>query len=114
MKKLGILFATITMAMLFVISANAKEIAPAGQCGDNVYWSYNETTGELKINGNGYMWNYNYGSSSFSYSDIKNVIIEYGVTSIGNSTFSSCQYLTSITIPDSVKTIGASAFNGCY
>ena len=39
--------------------------------------------------------------------------MEYSVTSIGNSAFSSCSNLTNITIPNSVTTIGESAFDHC-
>ncbi len=39
--------------------------------------------------------------------------IPNSVTSIGNSAFSSCDSLTSITIPDSVTSIGNSAFYNC-
>ncbi len=35
------------------------------------------------------------------------------VTSIGNSAFSHCTGLTSVTIPDSVTSIGAAVFSGC-
>ena len=42
----------------------------------------------------------------------KKTIIPDGVTSIG-SVFSQCDFLTSITIPDSVKSIGKYAFYGC-
>jgi hypothetical protein len=39
--------------------------------------------------------------------------IPNSVTSIGNSAFSSCTALTSVTIPDSVTSIGNSAFGSC-
>ena len=45
--------------------------------------------------------------------NIKSVTISNSVTSIGESAFSSCTGLTSITIPDSVTSIGESAFGGC-
>ena len=35
------------------------------------------------------------------------------VTSIGNSAFDGCKSLTNINIPDSVTSIGSSAFRGC-
>ena len=44
----------------------------------------------------------------------KGTIIPNSVTSIGNSAFSDCRDLTSITIPSSVTSIGSSAFSGCY
>ena len=43
----------------------------------------------------------------------KNTVIPNSVTSIGNSAFSGCTCLTSVTIPNSVTSIGKYAFNGC-
>ena len=43
----------------------------------------------------------------------KNTIIPNTVTSIGNSAFSGCSGLTSVTIPNLVTSIGNSAFSGC-
>ena len=45
--------------------------------------------------------------------NIKNVIIEDGVTSIGKYAFFDCSGLTSINLPNSVTSIGSSAFNYC-
>ncbi len=42
-----------------------------------------------------------------------NTIIPNTVTSIGNSAFSGCSGLTSVTIPNSVTSIGNYAFSGC-
>ncbi len=45
--------------------------------------------------------------------EIKKIIIENGVTSIGDNAFTSCYNLTSVTIPNSVTSIGSSAFQNC-
>ena len=45
--------------------------------------------------------------------EIKDLVIPYGVTSIGSCTFWGCAGLTSVTIPSSVTSIGAWAFEGC-
>ena len=46
-------------------------------------------------------------------SSLKSITLPNSVTSIGNFAFSGCKGLTSITIPDSVTSIGAYAFSGC-
>ena len=50
---------------------------------------------------------------SSQYYKINKVVIESGVTNIGNYAFYNCSYLTSVTIPNSVLSIGSEAFNGC-
>ena len=61
---------------------------------------------------------HDYTNSSYtpwydSRDSLKEVVIEDGVTSIGDSAFEGCTSLTSITIPDSVTSIGSSAFYWC-
>lgn len=88
----------------------AKKITK-GTTGDCT-WTLDEN-GLLTISGNGAMGNYTYLSSSPWGTNIKSVIIENGVTSIGNYAFRSCDALTNITIPNSVTNIGHNAFWGC-
>ncbi len=53
------------------------------------------------------------GVHAFAYADVTNITIPDTITSIGKSAFSNCSYLTSIEIPDSVTTIGFGAFQRC-
>ena len=45
---------------------------------------------------------------------VNTLIIEEGVTSIGDYAFDNCYHLTSVTIPNSVISIGIRAFSNCY
>jgi hypothetical protein len=70
----------------------------------------------LTITGKGKMKNYAYDKVSpwFNKCDsIKIVVIQSGVTSIGNEAFRDCSRLTSVTIPNSVTSIGNNAFGYC-
>ena len=95
--------------------------ATAEQCGDNLTWSFNESSGTLTITGSGDMWDMQplawetanaipWRSLSGS---IKSVKLPSGLTSIGNYAFSGCSGLTSVTIPEGVTSIGYSAFGSC-
>ena len=88
--------------------------AESGTCGENLTWTLDDE-GTLTISGTGDMENYSSHSSPFYYRGaIKAVIIEDGVTSIGDYAFEYCSNLASITIPDSVTCIGNYAFYYCY
>ena len=79
----------------------------------DITWNLSEE-GTLTISGTD-MPVYDYGETPwFSKQNIiKEVIIESGVTNIGDYAFSGCNKLSSVTIPASVTWIGEEAFSGC-
>ena len=80
----------------------------SGQCGDNLYWSYNNNT--LTITGFGDMWDNTLGLFKM---ETKTIVFPDGITSIGHKAFEGFINLTSITIPNNVTSIGDDAFNEC-
>lgn len=98
----------------------------SGNCGaagneDSVTWamydSDSDTVGDiLVISGTGDMADY---ISAYEtpwrtcQSKIKKVIIENGVTTIGNSAFSDCMFMTDAVIPEGITKIGESSFLNC-
>ena len=88
----------------------------SGVCGENLTWAYNAEQQTLTISGTGEMSNYTSSTHAQWYEYRKSIlqlIIENGVTSIGNYAFYYCSGLTSITIPNSVTSIGFDAFSRC-
>ena len=82
---------------------------------DNLTWTL-DADGTLTISGAGAMKNYNSSGNQSPVrknSNVKKVVIEDGVTSIGSYAFASCNNLTSITISNSVTSIGERAFAYC-
>ena len=99
---------TIPTGLLSVIVK--AETSTSGTTGD-CSWSLED--GVLTIYGNGAMENYSDSSSVPWGTNISKVIIESGVTSIGDYAFSMCSDLTIITIPDGLANIGYRSFEEC-
>ena len=87
-----------------------KTIEETGNCGEDATWTFNKSKGELVISGTG-----SFGSSK-EFSDctiIRSVVIEQGITEIGECAFSGCAYLKNVSLPDSLKKIDNDAFSSC-
>ncbi len=86
----------------------------SGTCGSGVTWDLTGTT--LTISGTGSMSNYSAATDRYApwyKQNVTTVVIESGVTSIGNDAFIKCGQLTSVTIPSTVTSIGDDAFGEC-
>ncbi len=94
----------------------AVEILASDLCGDNVRYSL-DTLGTLTISGTGPMWDCTEENLphyvNYYVQSIRAVVIEEGVTNIGNAAFVTCENLTSVTIPETVTSIGDHAFLNC-
>ena len=117
MKKriISVLLAFVLLCTLLPQAALPAIAAGENTCGANLTWSFDESTKTLTIAGTGDMEDYGY---DFNYpwkqisDDILKLVLPEGLTRIGNCAFYRCDNLASVTLPQSLKTIGWSAFQG--
>lgn len=138
MKKGFLKFAAVFMAVImtavylplseidtvFDVDASAL-ITSDVSLGGNVKWKYDAKNDTVTVYGSGNMKNFNNGDDGQRWDEIykgtgekpgnraTKVVIENGITNIGNNAFRGLGALQSVTIPASVTSIGASAFEGC-
>lgn len=114
-----------------------KSLGPVtGKCGDNLTYLYDKKNNAIQISGSGDMYDYTTKTQPWHDLTISSVIIESGVTSIGDNAFCSmniCEidfpgtptlerigkqafensFITTINLPNTVKQIDDSAFGSC-
>lgn len=108
----------LVLLLIMLVQTTKVSANDGGTCGDGLTWTYSETTNTLTISGVGEMADYDdYPPGTtpwFNYREnILSVIIEDGVSSLGNNAFLECSGLITVTIPNSVITIGRSSFLDC-
>ena len=119
MKRATIVFLMLCLIAPICIEAKEKPF------GNGLYWELSED-GTLTISGFGAMPNYGFSNSKYfghkkyekrpwhkSCQDIRKIVIECGVTTIGDGVFYECKNLKSVEIANSVESIGEWAFYGC-
>ena len=111
-KFLAIILAILMVVTIIPLTAGAAA-ATSGTCGENLTWNFDTSTGTLTISGSGDMRNYSHGWSSpwDSYDEsVRKLVIDEGVTSIGDWAFYYFINVTEVDIPDGVTRIGDHSF----
>jgi len=111
-KHLSLLLALCLLLTLVPVKAEAAVI-DGGTFDDNLQWSLDDQ-GTLTISGSGGIYSYSSAAPWSMYrEDIVLVIIEEGVTSIGDSAFANCVNLLEVWLPESLEKMGFNVFEGC-
>ena len=87
----------------------------AGQCGDNLYWAYDENSKAISITGSGMMYDYTATTQPWLLfkEQIVEVITSNTATSIGTSAFEGCIRLGKVSLGAAMENIAANAFAAC-
>lgn len=105
MKKLLFIFLLLAGYLTY---ASAQQ---SGSCGPNLTWTLDED-GTLTISGTGEM--YEGAVVEGLQKNVTQLILEEGITHIGESAFQGCSELTgTLILPESLTSIGQNAFMGC-
>ena len=102
---------------IVTLSAETIDLIGNNKCGDNLFWAVDEEN-TLTIFGTGAMYDYEFSGNKAPWRNLNpaptSLVLEEGITSIGNYAFALCSGFTgSLTIPNSVTTIGDYAFSDC-
>ncbi|MBR5741908.1 MAG: leucine-rich repeat domain-containing protein, partial [Firmicutes bacterium] len=121
----------LVLSFLFVaaVPVSGASIVHKGQCGDHVTWTL-DSDGLLTLKGYGPTWDYEqkinskwdgkngfqiYGLADWYYcgDKVRRVVIEDGITTVGNDLFAFSPDLESVVLPDSITRLGDESFIGC-
>ena len=137
-------FLTVLLVVMVMSGITHAEVI-TGSCGDDAAYSYNSDTKTFTVSGTGPMKDYsnsqwlgtNIFNRNYNYDDVLEIVVEDGIThignyaflnfravtsisiansveSIGNDAFANCSSLTSVVLPDNITSIDHNAFSGCY
>ena len=109
MKRIGMLLALLAVLLL---PCGTAEKETSGSCGVNTSWRLED--GVLTISGTGEMHNYiDQAPWSDSRDEITALVLEPGVTNLGDEAMKACENLQWVSIGPDVTKLGKRAFCGC-
>ena len=113
LKRLALLCIVVCLVCM-LLPGQVHAAALSGTCGADLTWTLDEA-GLLTVSGTGAMTDYAAKKAPWyaKRSTIGQIVVEEGVTAIGNNAFYDCAKMTQVSIPLSVTTIGDQAFYNC-
>ncbi len=116
MKKQILIAIALGLLILLLPLQLCAESVQSGTCGESLTWEL--VNGQLTIAGQGAMAEYDdYSAPTTPWQnrkmEITSVIIQQGVTSIGNYAFNGCRNLSAVSLPNGLLEIGMRAFCEC-
>ena len=85
-----------------------------GICGDDIQYVLED--GVLTLSGEGKTYNYSSGKTAPWYEVrelVKELVVESGITCLGNQLMSECSNLTKVILPEGLTAIGSNVFRKC-
>ena len=112
-EKLNYKAAKATVYVLDEAGNEVEYVADPYKCGADARYSFDSDGGVLTITGTGAMEDYTSVANTPWYelcSQIKAVVVQSGITSVGGYAFAECENLEKVTLADTVTSIGTYAF----
>ena len=95
------------------IKAFNSDVVAAGQCGEDVYY-IRYADGHVLLQGSGATYDYSDESTPksvfYNMPEIKSVIVQEGITKLGNALFYRCQNMQTISLPSTLTELGYRIF----
>ena len=124
-KTLKVLMAGLLCSAAFAALPMTVSADNANQAGDDITWAYDDDNDTLTFTGTGPMWNFDTVEHQRTYNEYlkqaTTVVFDSGITHIGKEAFKDNSFdpsdpsftITTVTMADTVTSIGDNAFGGC-
>ena len=102
----------VTVFLIFQSPVSANAEMENGNCGENSSFSMSKD-GTLAISGNGKVTKYFSDDKNIKAEKIQRIVVEEGITELGNKCFAGLTEVKEITLPTTLQVIGYASFTGC-
>lgn len=102
----------VTVFLIFQSPVSANAEMENGNCGENSSFSMSKV-GTLVISGNGKVTKYFSDDKNIKAEQIQRIVVEEGITELGNKCFAGLTEVKEITLPTTLQGIGEGAFQQC-